>query len=129
MAGEAAARGWGTLAGTDLVRTLPTQLDAILDQIAAAVPFNGHATGNTDTSGYATITHGLGFTPSRILAQTDADASPVSTAWLAVQVSNIGATTFRVRFLYLVPSGVTGEYHVKPPTTAISYTVAWVAYR
>lgn len=36
MAGEAIARAWGTLLGSDLINNLPAILDAILDKIAGS---------------------------------------------------------------------------------------------
>lgn len=51
----------------------------------------GTASGTTDASGYATITHGAGFTPTAVVAQPDEGIQ-----WA---VDSITATTFRLRLL------------------------------
>lgn len=82
----------------------------------------GSASGNTDSSGLATITHGLGWTPSRVLITTNANiTNAVNNAIFVAGVDTKTSTTFRIRMFY----GNSGalDTAVKP------YSIDWVAYR
>lgn len=126
--GAAADRGWTLPLATDLVRNLPAQLTVLADQIAAATAYKGAAAGNTDASGYATVNHGLAFTPSKVFVQSKQN-NPVSNAQVAIQVDTIGAASFRVRFLNLnADSSEAGEYNIQP-SNALPYSIDWLAFR
>jgi hypothetical protein len=115
MAGEANARGWGTFAGTDQVRNLPAELNAILDQIAAATPYQGTVTATTDANGVVVVTHGLGFTPSRVFAQS-------SVGHISMLIDTRTSTTFRTK--WGAQSGTT-----LIAANAVSTTFYWIAFR
>lgn len=59
--------------------------------------------GTTDASGLLTVTHGLGFTPSWVLAQ---NATPGSTYAIAWGTDSYTATTFRVRYFHALGTGL-----------------------
>lgn len=78
----------------------------------------GTFSGTTDTTGHLTVTHGLPFTPSRVLVQP---VSPISGAniFAAHIVDTLTATTFRVRALnhtgaVLNTIAITGHFQAWP---------------
>ena len=79
-----------------------TNLDSRDDIVLSSTPKAGKrmhwgtATINTDASGFATITHGAGFTPSVVTVSYGRDTG---TLYPNIVVGTPGATTFRVRVL------------------------------
>ena len=69
----------------------------------------GTATFTTDASGYATITHGAGFTPTVVLAIW-AGNSLAGGAGPVTGTDTYGATTFRVRMVAVSTSGLIIAY-------------------
>jgi hypothetical protein len=107
--------------GASAIRDLGNAIDQLL-------PYHGSASGaSTDSSGYVTITHGLGFTPSRVFVQASL-STPVSSAILALSVDSIGATTFRVRLVkFTVQAGA--NYYTTMTGVSAAYDFDWCAFR
>lgn len=59
----------------------------------------GTYSGTSDASGYLTVTHGLGFAPSRVDAASSQGGSALPNIAVAMTVDSITATTFRIRFM------------------------------
>lgn len=77
--------------------------------------FNGPViisiSGTTDASGFLTITHGLGFTPSLVLIMNGNPNTNFPIVW---GVDNIGATTFRARFMNASTAGGANALAIGP---------------
>lgn len=80
---------------------------------ATDLPVLGSASGTVGASGFATITHGLGFTPSRVFAQATILSGTSASDVLGVDTRT--STTFRIRF----NGGVAGD----------PFAIDWQAYR
>lgn len=90
-------------------QTLDTRLDAVEANLGSQTTFVASSaakdgkrihwgtatTAVPDANGFATVTHGAGFTPTVVQVQS---TSPASLFAVAVGVDTITATTFRVRF-------------------------------
>lgn len=112
---------------TDDVRDAPQQIEDLAEAIDALLPRHGSSSGTTDATGWAVITHGLGFTPSAVFVQGNL-TSPIGSALLPIGVDSIGATTFRVRLApFVLSSG--SNYFVKLATVSASYDFNWVAFK
>lgn len=96
------------------VVSVPPNGDYIIG--AANGPQVGSETVTPDASGFSTITHGLGYTPSVIIVQPE---SPItgSPIFGQVVVDSLTSTTFRVRCLSSTGAAI---------TTSVTFT--WVAY-
>jgi hypothetical protein len=70
----------------------------------------GFTTTTTDSSGYVTVTHGLGSTPGDVRVQIKAPDGLSSYPWSAI-VDTVGSTTFRVRFGDLTSVYVSDSVH------------------
>lgn len=77
-------------------------------------------TKTTDASGYATVTHGAPATPACVLVQAQAPSGGVAKLPGACIVDQVGATTFRVRFLAHDGSGALAN-------TAVTFRYACLA--
>lgn len=67
--------------------------------------------GTTDASGFLTITHGLSFTPSMVLIMNGNPNTNFPIVW---GVDNIGATTFRIRFMNASTAGGANALAIGP---------------
>ena len=123
--GTGADRGIPQIAQTDLVRNEWSAINGIIDAVCDLIPYKGGKTGNTDVNGYATITHGLGFTPSRVLVTSNQDAG--TKAGIVIAVDNIAGTTFRVRFATMVHQAGSNYYIAIAATLA--YDIDWLAVK
>jgi len=68
----------------------------------------GTFTGTTDASGYLTVTHGAGFTPSIVIAIQTSPGGGAQTGVMGIQ--SIGATTFVVRGNTIGAASFAGYY-------------------
>lgn len=117
-------RGLTQVLGTDLLRNVASFINRLGDEIMAKTPYSGDAAANTDATGFATINHGLGFAPARILVQTRQAISP-AVAWLVGPVDTITATTFRIRCMTISASS---PYSLIV-ANALPYSIHWEAFR
>lgn len=85
---------------TDTINSTSMAWAKVSDAFQTPVIIN--VSGTTDASGFLTVTHGLGFTPSMVLMQAGQPSTNFPVMW---GVDNIGATTFRVRFMNASTSG------------------------
>ena len=93
-----------------------TPTAAELNQLA---PHASQVTGNTNASGYLTVTHGAGFAPSAVVVTPHAPSggSPIFTSAI---VDTIGGTTFRVRAIDGIGNAV---------IASTSITLSYVCHR
>jgi len=88
--------------------------DSVANQLnALPVTARGSASGTTDTSGQATITHTSPSQPTYVFVQNTMNAGSTSAA-AGTAVDSITSTTFRVRF-----SGV---------VAAVTYSIFWQTF-
>lgn len=85
---------------TDTLGSTAMNWAAVADAFNNPVIIN--VSGTTDASGFLTVTHGLGFTPSAVFMMNSSPGVNFPVCW---GVDTIGATTFRVRFLNASASG------------------------
>lgn len=128
MAGEAAARGVPQIVSTDQVRNLPSQLTAALDAVVRLIGVPGSKSGNTDASGIATFAHGLGFTPSRVFAQSRI-GTIVAQAGLVVAVTAFDATNMTIRCWMGDSTGLASGHYALIPAASVPYQIDFMAYR
>lgn len=103
---------------TGTINTAPTTPTSIATKQYVDSRFKtGTSTLTTDGSGYITVTHGAGFTPSAVMA---IGQSPISTSNMPfnVMVDTITATTFRTRWADNSGSAI----------ASVSITFRWICF-
>jgi hypothetical protein len=103
--------------------SMSSALTAMSNTIAGLFKLNT-AIGTTAADGTAVITHGLGFKPSYVFAQSTDDAFGLHSA-LAIAVTARTTTTFTVT---LLASAGDGSGHLLPFFAARQYSIAWLAF-
>lgn len=121
MAGEAAARGISQLAGTDVVRNLPAQLNDMLDDIALLLPYKGTATLTITTGGFATLTHNMGVVPSSLIVQSKTNQ------FICHLVDTLATNTVRTR--WLKGNGTSPNLQLQDAAAGDTVTCHWIGLR
>lgn len=84
---------------SDTIGTTSMVWNRLLDGFTAVIV---SYSGTTDASGFLTVTHGLGFTPSIVIPINGNPNSNFPVCW---GVDTIGSTTFRIRFMNASTAG------------------------
>ena len=121
----ATSRGLTILSPSDDRHDFPGTFNTVLDQLAAMIPYFGTAAGTTDANGDADITHGLGFTPSAVFAQSTDNGLGLHAA-LNLAVSGYTSTKFTIRLLGGYGAGG-GNFYVGQGSR--SFGIKWLAFR
>lgn len=116
--GTSANRGVTQQTANDLERNAWSTNNAMADQLADLIPYFGTKSGNTDSGGYVTVTHNLGFTPSHVFVQSR--QTGLNSAAQALGVDTITGVSFRVRFLQ--PSSGAAANN-------LGYNISWMAVK
>lgn len=119
MAGQIVLVREGTLRGgkrfvtsfkaTDTIGSTNMSWAEVSDAFNAPVVIS--ISGTTDASGFLTVTHGLGFTPSFVTIMNGNPNTNFPVMW---GVDSIGATTFRIRYMNASTAGAAASLATGP---------------